>query len=148
MLPSESILSVISACISPGLNAFAMLEVVSPHSLILRSIDMLVDTKTIGFVVCPLAIINVAINVNELTFTMSSVFTPLSNVLGTVRPMLLALAVTETSLPFTVVDGTTLEAIRWAFLTTLVGIEGFLRRNSLLALFISEVLAASNVLAS
>jgi len=109
---------------------------------------MHVNTESVSLIVGPLSIVDISVDVHELSLTVSMVLSPLARVLGTIRPMLLTLAVTETSLPLTVVDGTTLEAIRWAFLTTLVGIEGFLRRNSLLALFISEVLAASNVLAS
>jgi hypothetical protein len=100
-----------------------MLEVISPHTLILRSIDMLVDTKTIGFVVCPLAIINVAINVNELTFTMSSVFTPLSDVLGTIWPDLLTEAVTEPALPLTGVHSSALERVGSTLFSSLVRIE-------------------------
>jgi hypothetical protein len=109
---------------------------------------MHVNTESVSLIVGPLSIVDISVDVHELSLAVSMVLSPLARVLGTIRPMLLTLAVTETSLPFTVVDGTTLEAIRWAFLATLVGIEGFLRRNSLLAFFISEVLAASNVLAS
>jgi hypothetical protein len=109
---------------------------------------MHVNTESVGLVVSPLPIVDISVDVHELSLAVSMVLSPLARVLGTVRPMLLTLAVTETSLPLTVVDSTTLETVRWAILTTLVRIEGFLRRNSLLALFISEVLAASNVLAS
>ena len=109
---------------------------------------MHVNTESVSLVVGPLSIVDISINVHELSLTVGMVLSPLARVLGTVRPMLLTLAITEASLPLTVVDGATLETIGRAFLTTLVGIKGFLRRNSLLALFISEVLAASNVLAS
>jgi hypothetical protein len=109
---------------------------------------MHVNTESVGLVIGPLPIVDISIDVHELSLTVGMVLSPLSRVLSTVRPMLLTLAVTETSLPLTVVDSTALETIRWALLTTLVRIEGFLRRNSLLALFISEVLAASNILAS
>lgn len=125
-----------------------MLQVVAPHTLVLSTVDMHVNTESVGLVVSPLSIVDISVDVHELSLTVGMVLSPLARVLGTVRPMLLTLAVTEASLPLTVVDSATLEAVRRAFFTTLVGIEGFLRRNSLLALFISEVLAASNVLAS
>jgi hypothetical protein len=109
---------------------------------------MHVNTESVGLVVGPLSIVDISVDVHELSLTVGMVLSPLARVLGTVRPMLLTLAVTEASLPLTVVNSTTLETIRRAFFTSLIGIEGFLRRNSLLAFFISEVLAASNVLAS
>ena len=125
-----------------------MLEVVAPHTLVLCAVDMHVNTESVGLVIGPLPIVDISIDVHELSLTVGMVLSPLARVLSTVRPMLLTLAVTETSLPLTVVDSTALKTVRWALLTTLVRIEGFLRRNSLLALFISEVLAASNILAS
>ena len=59
-----------------------MLEIILPETLVLSSVHMLVDTPSIGFVVGPVAVIDVAIDVNESTFTVGSVLTPLAAVFG------------------------------------------------------------------
>jgi hypothetical protein len=100
-----------------------MLEVVFPHPLILRSIHTLVDTETVWFFVFPMAIIDVTISLNEFTFSMSSVLAPLSNVLGTVRPDLLAEAVTELTLPLAGVYSSGLERVRCTLLPNFIRIE-------------------------
>lgn len=43
---------------------------------------MLVDTPSIGFVVGPIAVIDVTIDVNESAFAVGSILTPLATVFG------------------------------------------------------------------
>jgi hypothetical protein len=100
-----------------------MLEVVSPHPLTLLSIDMLVDTNTVCFAVCQLAIINVTISVNEFAYSISSVLTPLTDVPGSIRPYLLTEAVTELALPLAGVYSSCLERVRCSLLPPFIRIK-------------------------
>lgn len=82
-----------------------MLQVIFPKALILGSIHVLVDTTAIGLVICPVAVIDIAIDMDKATFTMGSILSPLSTVLGSVIPSLLAEPISESTLPLTFVDG-------------------------------------------
>jgi hypothetical protein len=57
VLASEGILSLISAAIGPSFNTFPVLEIISPHTLIFCSINMLVHSEPVCLIVCPLAIL-------------------------------------------------------------------------------------------
>jgi hypothetical protein len=77
---------------------------------------------------------------------MGPVFTPLANVPGTVGPYLFTLAVTEPALPLARVDRPTFEGVRGATLSPLIWIESLNCRDRLFRFFISEILAATNIL--
>jgi hypothetical protein len=71
----------------------------------------MIDTIPISFIVDPVTIVNVSIDVNELSFAMGSVVLPISIVECTIRPFLLTIAVSEATDPFSVVGGTSLEGV-------------------------------------
>lgn len=119
-----------------------MLQVVFPHALILGAVHMLVDTTSIGLVIGPVSVVNVAVDVDKSALAVSTVLTPLTTVLGTVGPGLLTEAVTESALPLACVDGTGLEGVGWSGFARLARVIQVLR-NCFTGLFLSEVLAAS-----
>jgi len=81
-----------------------------------------VDSTAIRLIVCPVAIVDISINVNETTFSMGSVLTPLTTVLGPVIPSLFAETITEATLPLACVDSTSLEGVVSALFSLLVWI--------------------------
>ena len=121
-----------------------MLEVVLPHALILSTIDVFVDTAAVGFIVCPVAIINVSINMDESTFAVSSVFTPLTRVLGTITPRLLTETISNSSLPLPSVDGPSLESVWWPLLARLIWIVE-VPRHGFAGFLLREILAATHL---
>lgn len=102
---------------------------------------MLVNARTVGFVVGPETVIDVSINVCKGTFAMCPVFAPFTIVLGTIRPDLDTPAVTETTLPLASIDCASLKCVRLPILTWLVGVIESLG-NGFASLFLREILAA------
>ncbi len=117
-----------------------MLEVVSPLTFVLGSVDMHVGTVSISLIVGPLTIVHITINMHELAPTVRSVLSPLTNVFSAIRPHLLALAISEPALPFADIHRARLELVGASLLSLLIGVEGLLRGDSLFAFFIGEVL--------
>lgn len=56
----------------------AMLQVVHPLALVARPIDMDVDTLPIGLVIDPIPLIDITVDVSELTETMRAVIFPVT----------------------------------------------------------------------
>lgn len=83
-----------------------MLQVILPLAFILGAIDVLVDSWAIGFVIRPETIIDVSVDMDELTFAVGSVFPPLSDILGAIRPRLFTKSISEAALPLASVNGT------------------------------------------
>lgn len=71
----------------------------------------MVDTIAVGFVVDPVAVIDVSIDVDELSFSVGPIIFPLSLILCTVWPLLDAVAIPEPSNPLSFVGGSRLEGI-------------------------------------
>jgi formate-dependent nitrite reductase membrane component NrfD len=106
---------------------------------------MLVNSRPIRLVICPKAIVDVAVNMDKAALSMSPVLAPLSSVLGAIRPLLLAEAIPEASFPLSSVDSAGLELIRLSLLAWLVWIvQSF--RHGLASFFNREVLARSKLL--
>jgi hypothetical protein len=99
---------------------------------------MLIDPSSVGFVVCPLAFINISVDMAEFSDALSSVFSPVAHEPSTVRPGLLTPAVSEASFPLAAVDSPSFEDIRGPFFSFLVGIVHIFS-HSFFALFISEI---------
>jgi len=144
MLATESIITFIARFVSPSLNAKSMLQIILPHAFVLSSIHMFVDSAAVCLVVGPVAIVDVSIDMNETTFTVSSVFTPFATVLGSITPCLLAETVTESTLPLASVNCTSLESISWALLSRLVRVICVLG-DCLTGFFLSEILAGAHL---
>ena len=124
-----------------------MLQVVFPHALVLGSVHMLVDTAAVGFVVSPISIVDVAVDMNKTTLSMSTILSPLTAVLGPIVPRLLTEAVTETAFPLTGVYCTRFKCIGSALLPLLIGTIQVLG-NSLAGLFLRKVLATTELFGS
>ena len=103
---------------------------------------MFVNTAAISLVIGPVAVIDVAVNVNKATLSVSSILTPFARVLSTIAPGLLAESVAETALPLAGVDGARLERVGRALLARLVCIVDALR-DGLTGLLLGEILAAA-----
>ena len=73
---------------------------------------MLVCSHTVGFIIGPVAIIDVTINMDESALAMGSVFSPLSSVFGLISPDLLAKAITEATLPLASVNSSRFKNVR------------------------------------
>ena len=65
---------------------------------------MSVGTTTVSFVVDPLALVDIAIRVVELTLPIGLSIAPLAVVARAVQPFLLSMAVAHSIQPFTFVD--------------------------------------------
>ena len=124
-----------------------MLQVVFPHALVLGTIHVLVDASAVGFVVGPISIVDITVDMNKTAFAMSTILSPLTAILGSIVPRLLTEAVTEPAFPLTSVYCTRFECIWRTLLSLLVGTIQVLS-NSLSGLFLREVLAASKLLGS
>ena len=122
-----------------------MLQIIFPHALVLCPIHMFVDSTAIRLIVRPVAIVDISINVDESTFSMGSVLTPLTTVLGPVIPSLFAETIAEATLPLACVDSTSLEGVGSALFSLLVWIVSILRHR-FTSLFHCEILAASDLL--
>jgi len=145
MLSPKRIVTLIPRLVGPRLDTFAMLEVVFPLTFVHGSVHVLIYSWSVCLIVGPEAFVDVSVNVDELAFAMSPVIPPLSNILGAVSPQLLAVAVSKASLPLTIVDGPRLKLVGLPPLPRLVGIPLPLAGHGLARLFLSEVLAAAEL---
>jgi len=100
---------------------------------------MLIDTGTIGFIVCPIAIINVAVHVDKFTLTMRSILTPLTSINSTVWPNLFTEPVTESTSPLAIIAGTRCKNVLWPIFTGRIRIVDSLG-HSLTGLLLCKVL--------
>jgi hypothetical protein len=81
---------------------------------------MLVYSRAICFIICPEAVINIAIDMYKFTFAMCAVFSPLARVFGTIWPRLLTEAIAETAPPLSLVDCASFKLIRRSVFTGLI----------------------------
>ena len=147
MFTTKCVFALIPRLVCPSFYTIPVLQVVLPHALVLGPIDMFVDTSAIGLIVGPVSIVDVAIDVDESTFTMSSVLTPLTRVFGSIVPSLLPEAVPEAPFPLTSVHSARLESIRSSLLALLIRIV-YIASHSLSCLLLCEVLTAAHLFGS
>ena len=147
MLAAESVVALVAGLVSPSLYTVSVLEIILPHALILGPIHVLVNTTAVRFVISPVSIVDVAVHVDKATLAMSPVLSPLATVLSSVVPGLLAKAISETSLPLTGVNGTSLESVGRAGLSRLIGVVTVFG-HGLSGFFLGKVLAATQLLCS
>ena len=145
MLASKGVIALVARLVRPGFNAVSMLEIIFPHALVLRTVHMFVNTAPIRLVICPVSIVDIAIDVDESTFTMSTVFTPFTRVLGSVAPSLFTKTITEATLPLACVYGSSLECVSRPLLTGLIRIVQSLC-DSLARLLLCKILATAHLL--
>jgi len=124
-----------------------VLKVVLPETLILGTVHVFIDSTAVCLIVCPVAVIDVAIYVDESSLAVGSVFSPFSRVLCTVRPCLLSESITEATFPLASIDSAGFELVRLPRLAWLIRIvEPF--RDGFTCFFLREVLAASQLFGS
>ena len=99
------VLTVVNTPISPAFFPLTMLKIVNPVSFIPGSIHVSIDSEPVSLVIDPHPFIHISIYMGELAGPVGLVILPSTIVEGTVSPYLFTLAVTETSLPFSLVSG-------------------------------------------
>jgi len=109
VLPGLHALVARSTVVGHLLLALPMLQVVLPLSLVLRAILFHVDAIAVCLVIEPLALVDVAIDVPELSLTVSFVEAPMTLILGTILPDLHALTVLHVSKPLAGVGSAVLD---------------------------------------
>lgn len=82
-----------------------MLEVLLPLALVPGSIHMDIDALAICLIIDPVSLINIPIDVGELSKTMGPVVLPVAFVAGAVRPDLLSIAISESTDPLSCILG-------------------------------------------
>ncbi len=100
----------------PYLNAFSMLLIVLPLSLVISSFSIFVDTVAISLIVNPLSRVNIAIYVKKLPLTLRKPELPLALVDCIVSPSHNTAAVTEATQPFSIVLRTVLVVVGFGLL--------------------------------
>jgi hypothetical protein len=105
---------------------------------------VLVDTRAIGLIVCPVAIINIAVHMDKFTLTMCSILTPLTSINSTVRPNLFAKPVTESTSPLAIIAGSRSKDVLWPILTCGIRIVNPLS-HSLTGFLLREVLTGAEL---
>ena len=83
------------ATVRPVLISYTFLLVGKPLALVLEPIRMLIDTEALSHVIDPLSVVDVSINVVELSAAMCLMVLPVSFILGAIRPELNAKAVAQ-----------------------------------------------------
>ena len=76
-----------------------------------------VNTVAVGLIIDPVAFVDVAIYMYELSVAMCAVVFPLALVAGAIRPHLNAVAISETPDPLSLVGRTRLESVQWSLLS-------------------------------
>ena len=106
---------------------------------------MLVNSGSVRLIVGPEPVIDVTVHVDEFSFSMGAVIAPFSRILRAVWPDLLAKAVAEATLPFSLVGGARLELIELTALSRLVRVPVAITTDGFTGLFLSEVFATSKL---
>ena len=86
-----------------------MLFIITPRSYVLGAVGMSIGTITVSFVVDPLALVDIAICVVELTLPIGLPISPLAVVTRAVQPFLFSMAVAHSIKPFTFVDSAAIQ---------------------------------------
>lgn len=86
-----------------------MLQVIFPVALVPGSVHVDIDAIAVGFVIVPLALKHVAINVPELALAACLVEPPIPFVAGTIRPDLHTIAMLHVAKPLPLVHSSVLE---------------------------------------
>ena len=147
MFATKCIITIVARLIGPGLYAVTMLEVIFPHAFVLGAIYVFVDSSTISLVVGPVAIVDVAIDMDKASLAMSSIFTPLSTIFRSIVPRLLAKSITEAALPLTGVHGSSFERISGTLFSLLIRVVSVLG-DCLASFLLGKVFAAPKLLCS
>jgi hypothetical protein len=116
MLLALLVITLVSRSISPSLNAVSVLEIIFPMTFILSPIDVCVDAVPIRFVILPLAVKYIAVNMPKLAFSVSLIVYPFSLIPGAIGPDLYTVTVADCALPLTLVNSPILELVLFSVL--------------------------------
>jgi len=76
-----------------------------------------VDSLAVGLVVHPVALVDVTVDMGELSEALGSVILPVALIAGTIGPDLLSIAVSETTDPLASIGGSSLISVCWTLLS-------------------------------
>jgi hypothetical protein len=133
------VLPLVDRAISPRLLALTVLKVVLPEAFIHGTVNVMIYSVTICFIVYPLAIIDISIDVNKPTFAVSPIILPLSFVDSTIWPLLDSPTIPEPTDPLTIVSGSRLKCISRSFFLFSIRIIHASFRDGFLAFINREV---------
>ena len=126
VLLTLEVCSFIYSTVWPGLEAEAMLLVISPATYIFCSVRVRICSSPVRFVVVPISLVNVTVCMVELAFTVCLTNRPLTLVARSVEPLLFALAISLRVKPFAFVDCSTFKFHRsLVHFYSLLVVEGF-----------------------
>jgi len=120
-----------------------MLEILSPVALVACTVDMIVDTVPVCFIVDPLSLVDISVDMREFTLSMRSVIFPFSLVYGTVSPFLHTSAISESTLPLSIIGGSRLESVSCPVFPSCLWVVGSVLGYGLSGLVDCEVSAVS-----
>ena len=110
------------------------MSVIFPIALVSGTFLVCIDTKAIAFIVLPLTIVHVSIDVGELALSVCTIIFPLALVPSTIGPLLDTEAVPEATNPLSFVGGARLELVDGASLTPSMGVVEAILGDSLFGL--------------
>ena len=103
------VLTGVFSSVGPGFYAFALLFVIFPVAFELSPIGVLVNTIAMGLVGLPVALVDIAVGVDETAFAVGLVVPPVAFKVRPVLPDLNASAVTLAIFPLALIDGPVFE---------------------------------------
>jgi hypothetical protein len=95
MFLAKLVISIILCFIWPSLDPIAMLTIFFPLSDVPGSVQVLVSAFALGFVVYPVAFVDVTVRMDETTLAITLVVLPVAHILAAVCPYLGAFTFSE-----------------------------------------------------
>jgi len=105
---AHDVAALISGPLWPRFDALAVLLVVFPVAWVLGATNIRVGSPSIALVVEPTAFIDITIGMEECPDPAGVIELPLADILGVVRPLHSALAMTKAAFPLTLIDSPSL----------------------------------------
>lgn len=139
MLLSSHVFTFVNRAIGPTFFAVTVLQVIPPVTFVHGTVDVVVHTIAIGLVVDPITLINVAVDVSELAFAVCPIIFPFAFIPGTIWPLLLSVAISETSNPLSSIRCTCFESVSRPLFSFGMWIIWSILRYGFPALFDSEI---------
>ena len=113
MFLTALVVALVSGVIGPCLNAIAVLAILFPVSDVLGAVKMLIGSSSLGLVIVPVALVDIAVCVDKSSLAVRLIVFPVSDVLATIFPDLGTFALTMAIFhPLSVVNGTVVKLVR------------------------------------
>ena len=110
-------LALINSTIRPIFKPNAMLLVFIPLAYVLGSVSVRISTLAICFIIQPFSFVDIAICVVQFAMSVSFSGFPLPLIAGAIGPVLLAIAVSQPSQPFTLIHSPGVQCNRPSYLS-------------------------------